>query len=90
MIYHIHIDKLITYPNPEAPGFAPGTRTLYGTINGVPVPINIPLDIPLTRQAVVAYLLTQQHEIIQAYYRNELRQPIENHDVDMDFDWEVP
>jgi len=90
MIYHVHISKLVTYPFHDAPGLAPDTRVLYSTINGVPVPVNIPLDIPLTRPAIRDYLLSVQDLILGAYASNLARQPIENHDVDMDFDWEVP
>lgn len=90
MIYHVHIDKLIIYPDPIDPVHGPVTITLYGTINDVPVPVFIPNDIPINKPAIRAYLLTKQALIIEAYRRNLLLQPTHNYDVEMDFDWDVP
>lgn len=90
MIYHVHIDQLVTYPpDPDRPD-EPPVSCLYGTINGLEVPIVIPPRIPITKPAIREYLTLHEQYIIASYERILANQPIHNYEIGMDFDWEVP
>jgi len=89
MIYHVRIEKLVIFPNRFYPELGTPIKTLYGTINGVPVPVLIPPGIPITKPSIRDYLLSKRDEILATYAVKLEQQPIDNHDVDMEFDWIV-
>jgi len=84
----IIITSLTTYPADFPPIPPHGWRYIDGSINGIPITIGIPPEIPTTKDDIIAYLISIAPQIRGKVTKIAANLPQINHDIDMEFDYD--